>query len=129
MRSKFLFFLSLIFTSLSFANHDFEGTYRCAGFDPYLNEDYAGTIHIVQYKAVYHLLMEYDTGEVARGTAGLWDTDTLAVVFQDLKNLANIGLERYSFSNDGTKIQGYWVYLGRDQLGKEVCVKQKPRKH
>lgn len=125
MRSKFFILLFILFTATSFADPNFEGTYRCAGFDPYLNKDYSGTVHIVRYNAVYNLLMEYDTGEVARGTAGLWDSSTLAVVFQDLRNLQNIGLERYSFSKDRTRIQGYWVYLGRDKLGKEVCQKQR----
>lgn len=124
MRNKFFILLfCLLFFSTSYADYEFEGTYRCAGYDPYLNKDYSGTVHIVRYNTVFNLLMEYDTGEVARGTAGLWDSLTLAVVFQDLKNLENIGLERYSFSKDHKRIQGYWVYLGRDKLGKEVCQK------
>ncbi|GEM_PF-6123786 len=125
MRSNIFIISLLFFASTCFADPDFEGTYRCAGFDPYINKDYSGTVHIVRYNTVYNLLMEYDTGEVARGTAGLWDSATLAVVFQDLKNLQNIGLERYSFSKDRKRIQGYWVYLGKDKLGKEVCEKQK----
>lgn len=120
MKSKIVLLL-MFFSTYSFAMSEFEGTYRCAGFDPYLNKDYSGTVRIVRYNTVYNLLMEYDTGEVARGTAGLWDSSTLAVVFQDLKNLQNIGLERYSFSADRTRIQGYWVYLGNYKLGKEIC--------
>ena len=123
MRHRFLIAL-LFLASASFAAiPSFEGVYRCKGFDPYLNQDYSGTIRITPNNAVYQLVMEYNTGEVARGTAGRWDDTTLAVVFQDLKNLENIGLERYSFSNDYKRIQGYWVYLGRDRLGKEVCEK------
>ncbi len=128
MLRYFLFTLILsTFTSLCFAEPEpnFEGTYRCGGYDPYLKKDYSGTVSIVRYNQVYNLLMTYDTGEVARGTAGLWDDTTLAVVFQDLKNLQHIGLERYTYSKDRKKIQGYWVYLGGDKLGKEVCVKLK----
>ncbi len=116
----FLFFLA----SSCFAEPHFEGVYRCKGFDPYLNREYSGTIKIVHYNTVYNVLMKYDTGEVSRGTAGLWDENTIAVVFQDIKKLENIGLERYTYSKDRKKIEGYWVYLGKDKLGKEVCEKQ-----
>ena len=57
-------------------------------------------------------------------TAGLYDNNTLAVVFQDAKDLKKVGLERYSYSEDHKKIQGYWVYLGKDKLGQEVCEKE-----
>lgn len=67
--------------------------------------------------------MMYDTGEISQGTAGLWDETSLAVVFQDRKDPKKIGLERYTYSKDHEKIQGYWVYLGGDKLGKEVCEK------
>lgn len=103
---------------------DFTGTYRCKGIDPYLNESYSGIVKIAQQNAVYKLDMAYDTGEKAIGTAGLYDDTTIAVVFQDKKNLKKVGLERYSLTPDHKKIQGYWVYLGEDKLGKEVCVKE-----
>ncbi len=126
MRHRFFIVLALLFlASICFAAvPSFEGVYSCKGFDPYLNTDYSGTVRIVRNNEVYQLLMEYSTGEIARGTAGRWDDITLAVVFQDLKNLENIGLERYTFSKDYKRIQGYWVYLGRDKLGKEVCEKR-----
>lgn len=115
--------ISLLWTGYCAAAPDFAGTYKCAGFDPYLNTDYSGTIHIAHQNAVYSVTMEYDTGEKATGTAGLYDKDTIAVVFQDTKDLKKIGLERYSYSDDFKKIQGYWVYLGHDKLGTEVCEK------
>lgn len=65
--------------------------------------------------------MSYNTGESAIGTGGLYDPDSLAVVFQDTKNLKIVGLERYSLSDDKQKIQGYWVYLSKDKLGTETC--------
>ncbi|OGT69666.1 MAG: hypothetical protein A3J38_04920 [Gammaproteobacteria bacterium RIFCSPHIGHO2_12_FULL_45_9] len=103
---------------------DFAGTYRCKGFDPYINKEYSGTVQIIPQNSVYRLEMEYDTGDKAIGTAGLYDDNTVAVVFQDIKNLKKVGLERYSYSDDHRKIQGYWVYLGKDKLGKEVCEKE-----
>jgi hypothetical protein len=68
--------------------------------------------------------MEYDTGEKSIGTAGIWDNETIAVVFQNTRDPKVVGLERYSYSKDHKKIQGYWVYLGKDKLGKEVCEKE-----
>lgn len=102
---------------------DFAGTYKCEGFDPYLNKNYTGTIRIIQQNTVYRLEMEYDTGEKATGTAGLFDRNTISVVFQDTEDPKKIGLERYSYSKDFKKIQGYWVYLHQDKLGTEVCEK------
>jgi hypothetical protein len=104
---------------------DFAGTYHCYGFDPYLNKKYTGSIVITPQNTVYSLKMKYDTGEEAVGTAGLYDEDTISVVFQDTKDLKKVGLERYSYSSDHKRIQGYWVYLGQDKLGKEVCEKVK----
>jgi hypothetical protein len=105
---------------------DFTGTYKCQGFDPYLNRNYTGTVVIKPYHTVYEMTMTYDTGEVAKGTAGLFSSDTLSVVFQDIKDPKKIGLERYSVAKDNPKnIQGYWVYLGGDKLGSEVCERLK----
>lgn len=106
-----------------FAAYDFTGSYSCKGFDPYLNKDYSGTVKITQQKSVYRLTMSYDTGEEADGTGGLYDDNTIAVVFQDTKDLKKVGLERYSLSDDGKSIQGYWVYLREDKLGTEVCTR------
>jgi hypothetical protein len=47
----------------------------------------------------------------------------MSVVFQDKKDLKHVGLEQYTFSADRKNIQGYWVYLGEDKLGSEVCEK------
>ena len=114
----------LLCCSVCFGEPNFAGTYKCKGFDPYLNKDYSGTIHIVPQNTVYRLEMIYDTHEKEMGTAGLYDNNTLAVVFQDAKDLKKVGLERYSYSEDHKKIQGYWVYLGKDKLGQEVCEKE-----
>ena len=114
----------LLWTSACFATPNFAGTYQCTGYDPYLEETYSGTIRIIPQNTVYRLEMEYDTGEKAIGTAGLFDQNTISVVFQDAKDLKKIGLERYSYSADHKKIQGYWVYLGKDKLGKEICEKK-----
>lgn len=124
MQSKIVTFLLLLWSIACFGHPTFEGTYKCKGFDPYLNKIYSGTVKIVQYNTVYNLLMEYDTGDTAIGTAGLWDRETIAVVFQDIKDPKIVGLERYSFTTNHKKIQGYWVYLGKDKLGKEVCERE-----
>lgn len=115
--------LLLAWSTLTFAEPDFAGLYRCRGFDPYLNKGYSGTVRIIPNNTVYRLEMNYDTGEKSIGTAGLFDSQTISVVFQDTKDPKKIGLERYSYSEDHKKIQGYWVYLGGDKLGSEVCEK------
>jgi hypothetical protein len=113
----------LLSVSISYAA-DFTGTYQCKGHDPYLDINYTGTVHIVPQNTVYSLQMEYSTGEKFVGTGGLYDDKTISVVFQDPNDLKQVGLERYSYSQDQKKIQGYWVYLGKDKLGSEVCEKQ-----
>jgi hypothetical protein len=125
MKYGFLFtLLSLSFLSVCFAAPvDFSGTYKCQGFDPYTNQPYKGRIVISQQNTVYHLKMKYDTDE-ANGTGGLYDNQTISVVFQDINDPKKIGLERYSYSKDHKRIEGYWVYLGQDKLGKEACEKQ-----
>jgi len=124
MQSKIFAFFLLLWSIVCFGEPNFEGTYKCKGFDPYLNTAYSGKIKIVHYNTVYNLIMKYDTGDTAIGTAGLWDNDTIAVVFQDIKNPKIVGLERYSYTKDHKKIQGYWVYLGKDKLGEEMCEKE-----
>lgn len=124
MRYGFLVLSLLICNTTSFAMLNFVGTYNCKGFDPYLNKAYSGVVKITQQNTVYRLEMKYDTGENAVGTGGLYDDDTIAVVFQDTKDLKKVGLERYTYSNDLRRIEGYWVYLGQDKLGKEICEKE-----
>ncbi len=53
---------------------DFAGVYRCRGIDPYLNQSYTGTVVVTPQNTVYSLRMEYDTGEVAIGTGGQYDS-------------------------------------------------------
>lgn len=123
---KILFtILMSLSASNCFANFDFTGSYECQGYDPYLKTKYTGVIIIKQQKTVYSVKMAYSTGEEANGTAGLYDDNTIAVVFQDTKDLKKVGLERYSLSEDENQIEGYWVYLGGDQLGTEICKKMK----
>jgi hypothetical protein len=126
MNIKFLpgiLIFSLFFTSASYA-FDFTGIYKCAGYDPYLNKPYTGTLVIEQQNAVYKISMVYNTGERYRATGGPYDENLLSVVFQDTKNPEVIGLEQYRLSNDKKQMGGFWVYLGKDKLGKEVCIKQ-----
>ncbi|MCE3238121.1 MAG: hypothetical protein K0R24_1102 [Gammaproteobacteria bacterium] len=124
MRYK-IFPVFLLFLSLNcFGEPDFAGVYNCKGFDPYINKVYSGKIQIAHYNTVYNVAMQYDTGEKSIGTAGIWDNETIAVVFQNTHDPKIAGLERYSYSKDHKKIQGYWVYLGKDKLGKEVCEKE-----
>jgi hypothetical protein len=116
--------ITLILSSTSFAAGVFEGVYKCVGTDPYLEKTYTGTVTITQQNTVYRLNMDYDTGEKALGTGGQYDSTLLSVVFQDTDDLKKVGLEQYKFSKDKKTIQGYWVYLGHDKLGKEVCTKE-----
>lgn len=118
-----LIFLFFCHSTCFAAALSFTGTYQCKGFDPYLNKYYTGTVKIIPQNTVYRLTMEYDTGEKVVGTGGLSDDDTISVVFQNPKDLKKVGLELYSFSNSLKEIRGYWVYLGKDKLGKEVCTK------
>lgn len=122
---KIIFTLLLTASANSYANYDFSGSYECNGFDPYLDQKYSGVVIIKQQNTVYSVKMAYNTGEEANGTAGLYDDNTIAVVFQDTKDLKKVGLERYSLSEDGDHIEGYWVYLGGDKLGTEFCKKMK----
>lgn len=115
--------LGSLVISPCFAAYDFIGTYKCRGYDPYLERSYTGIVKIEQQNTVYKLSMKYDTGEEAVGTAGLFDPDTISVVFQDKNNPKLIGLERYAVSKDGKSIEGYWVYLNQDKLGTEQCEK------
>ena len=124
MKYRILIFIFALWTSSVFAEPDFAGTYKCTGWDPYLDKPYTGKVQLIPQNTVYQLEMTYDTGEKSIGTAGLYDDNTLSVVFQDKKDANKIGLERYSYSPDHKKIQGYWVYLGKDKLGKEVCEKE-----
>lgn len=114
------------FLSLSFASADFLGTYRCKGFDPYLQKTYSGTVVVTAQNTVYRIKMNYDTGESARATGGQWNPSLMSVVFQDKEDLKKIGLEQYEFNKEKTIMQGYWVYLGKDKLGQEQCEKISP---
>lgn len=115
--------LGLFSTSL-FAASSFEGTYHCEGADPYLNKKYSGTLTISPQNTVYSINMKYDTGEELRGTGGQYNNQLLSVVFQDVRDHKKIGLEQYQWSDDKTRMGGYWVYLGKDKLGTEVCERQ-----
>jgi hypothetical protein len=99
------------------------GVYHCKGYDPYLDKDYSGTITVSHQNAVYRLDMDYDTGEKALGTGGMFGRNDMSVVFQDINNPKVIGLERYQASTDNKTMSGYWVYLGQDKLGKEICTR------
>jgi hypothetical protein len=120
---KYGIFAILLFsvTSTVYAETGFEGTYHCKGTDPYMNKTYEGTVKVSHKNAVYQLEMTYDNGEKAVGTGGQYEPTLRSVVFQDQENLKHIGLEQYTFTPDRKKIQGYWVYLGEDKLGREVC--------
>lgn len=108
----------------SYVVPSFVGVYRCHGTDPYLNKDYTGTVKVTQQNTVYRLEMDYDTGEKSIGTGGLYDKYLMSVVFQDTTDPKHIGLEQYHFTPDYKTMSGYWVYLGKDKLGKEICEKQ-----
>ena len=125
MKYRLALLILLLPIHYCFADPDFAGTYKCKGFDPYLNRPYSGKITITPQNTVYRLVMDYDSDtDNYNGTAGLYDEHSLAVVFQSEKNLKKVGLERYAYSDDKKHIQGYWVYLGKDKLGSEVCEKE-----
>ena len=121
----FALLLSLSNTALAatIAEPIFAGTYKCHGFDPYLNKYYSGTAIIKQQNTVYSIQMSYDTGEISRATGGQYNEKLLSVAFQDTKDLKKVGLEQYTLQDDKKTIEGYWVYLGKDKLGKETCEK------
>ncbi len=125
MKHKIVGLVFLTWISTSFATPDFIGSYKCKGFDPYLNKPYTGTVVISQQNTVYRVDMKYDTGEKYVGTAGLFDDNSISVVFQNATDLKTVGLERYAYAPNNPKIiEGYWVYLGKDKLGTEQCEKQ-----
>jgi hypothetical protein len=116
---------ALLVSPALFAN-GFEGSYHCTGYDPYIKKDYSGTVVISQQNAVYKLTMKYDTGQTYNATGGQYNDELLSVVFQDKKNLKLVGLEQYHLSDDKKTMGGFWVYLGKDMLGKETCIKDLP---
>lgn len=122
MKRKVLLLAYLFCTNLYASS--FLGTYHCKGHDPYLNRDYTGTMVIKQQNTVYTISMKYDTGEKYRATGGQYNDELMSVVFQDIKNLRHVGLEQYHFMADKNQIGGFWVYLGEDKLGKEICTRQ-----
>lgn len=125
MERKILFAMLCSCISICYATPDFLGTYKCKGYDPYLEKNYSGTIVISQQNTVYRVKMEYDTGEKYDGTAGLFDDNSISVAFQSTADLKVVGLERYAYAPNNPKIiGGYWVYLGKDKLGTEECEKQ-----
>lgn len=123
MRYGVLFLISLFFCANVLAANDFTGKFTCKGHDPYLNKDYTGTIEVTPHNTVYDLKMKYDTGEDAKGTGAQYNTQLLFVVFQDTKDLKKVGLEQYEWKENGSKLAGFWVYLGSDKLGREICEK------
>lgn len=113
--------ITLLFSSSVLAD-GFQGEYKCHGEDPYLKTTYTGKITISPQNTVYKIKMEYSTGEKAIGTGGQYNELLLSVVFQDSKDLKTVGLEQYHWlDKEKTKMGGFWVYLGKDKLGKEVC--------
>lgn len=123
MRKYGIAVLFMLSTRVFAADPIFQGNYQCTGFDPYLNKKYTGTLSVRQQHAVYKIEMKYNTGEKLIGTGGQYNEEVMSVVFQDPKNLKKVGLEQYTFSSDKKTIQGYWVYLGKDKLGSEICEK------
>lgn len=73
-------------------------------------------------EAVFQLSMNYETGEKSLGT-GFLDNNLLSVVFQDTASADKIGLQHYTYSEATKELKGNWVYLGKDKVGQETCVK------
>jgi len=116
----------LLILSVPVCAASFLGSYHCTGFDPYLNKKYSGTVKVEQQSAVYRITMSYDTGETYYATGGQYNDELLSVVFQDHSDLKTVGLEQYRWSADKKAIGGFWVYLGKDKLGSEICNKDEP---
>jgi len=121
MRLLLLTLLLVPIITVAENNVAFLGSYKCSGYDPYLKQSYTGSVLVTQQKTVYRLNMKYDTGETYDATGGQYDPTLMSVVFQDRENLKRVGLEQYKLADDKLSMQGYWVYLGEDKLGKEVC--------
>lgn len=123
MKTNLFIMLLICSTKLFAAAPVFAGDYKCVGYDPYIKKHYAGTVSIRAQNTVYKILMQYNTGEKLVATGGQYNEQLMSVVFQDPTNLKKVGLEQYTFADNRKKIQGYWVYLGKDKLGSEVCEK------
>ena len=121
---KLVIITAMLVSQSAFAFHDFTGTYKCTGHDPYLNRDYHGTVTISQQNTVYKILMKYNTGEEYDATGGQYSDDLLSVVFQDKNNLKIVGLEQYRYDEKYNAMGGFWVYLGKDKIGTETCKKE-----
>tara|TARA_R110000868_G_scaffold48766_2_gene157902 strand:- start:589 stop:972 length:384 start_codon:yes stop_codon:yes gene_type:complete len=124
MKVLVVLLMTVLASPVTFAiSSTFVGTYHCTGHDPYLDRDYKGTLTVAQQNTVYKITMEYDTGEKYRATGGQYNEELLSVVFQDEADPHVVGLEQYHLLDDKTSMGGYWVYLGKDKLGKETCTK------
>ena len=97
--------------------------FKCQGVDPLLKQEYSGLITISKNGDVYNLQMDYDTGEKSIGTGILKDR-TLSVIFKDANNASNTGVQLYVITDHNKRLEGDWVYLGRNSIGKETCVKK-----
>jgi hypothetical protein len=127
MKKMILLTVFLIFSHNAFSQNAspaaFIGTYHCSGYDPYLDRNYTGTVKIEEQGPVYKMSMEYDTGEKYNATGGQYNEELLSVVFQDLSDPHIVGLEQYHLLDDKKSMGGFWVYLGKNKLGRETCTR------
>jgi hypothetical protein len=100
-----------------------KNVFKCSGVDPLLKQEYSGLITISRNGEVYNLQMDYDTGEKSLGT-GILRGHTLSVIFKDANNSSNLGVQLYVITDHNRRLEGDWVYIGKNSIGKEICQKK-----
>jgi len=132
MSNKKLIALLVLGSSAVFAEASIEGTYKCNGIDPYLNNKaYTGKLVVkAQGNNVYHTIMDYDEGDKKSHDSfiyigvGLFNNNVLSIGFQNKLDMSSVGMQNYTYTATKNQLQGNWVYLEKNKVGHETCVKQ-----
>ena len=109
------------------SSHAIEGTYLGTGIDPYLQKPYTSKTVITKdlndvYQATWN---EEEDGEKYTFTGtGLKVGDQVNFIFKgvSVEDSLTIGLQNYKIS--GNTLEGSFVYLNKNLVGKEKLVKQ-----
>ena len=116
MVKKIALFLCVL--SMPLLGDSLSGEYGVTGFDPHTRESYRGTVVIKENGDVSDIIWHIKPrGPVYQGT-GIRRGDTLSVVFRNLNNANEVGVQTYTIQDD--TLAGKWIYLGRNKKGSET---------
>lgn len=125
---KKLFLLSILFLlpCLLLQAHchhhsDLTGLYDVAGFNPYTNLPYTGTVDIQRQDSVYGALWVFTDGSTRAGT-GLVEDGVLSFVFENSTTPGTPGVIVYDRSGH-RQLSGEWVLFGNALVGTETLTR------